>query len=225
MQINSKATLTARNLITLQRLYRFREFTKKNNNFTLSKSDLIKSNKVSYTFYGNIGFLAPTQRIILREQLKTFAVGNNIEMELIFFPSKATKTLISFSNRRKLDSLLKGTIYQITLSFALPKDTQLTNQYEQENFNAIIMFIDKIKTVSFFDDVFFDFTPYFVTRHTSVGAQTPIRYTQFISYANKNIKSKDNFISIKNFNHITIPFFFFKHILFFHIITKNGSIA
>jgi hypothetical protein len=225
MQINSKAILTARNLITLQRLYRFREFTKKNNNCTLSKSDLIKSNKVSYTFYGNIGFLAPTQRIILREQLKTFAVGNTIDIDLIFFPSKATKTLMSFSNRRKLDSLLKGTIYQITLSFFLPKDTQITNQYQQENVNRIIMFIDKIKTVSFFDDVFFDFTPYFVTRHTFVGAQTPIRYTQFTTYAKKNIQKKDNYISIENFNQITIPFFYIKHILFFHIITKTGSIA
>ena len=215
--------ITPRNLIALQRLYRFRAFVKNNDVSIRGIQKCIVTRTFAYTIYGNIGLLAPTQRIILREYLKSFLPFNDIYFIIKFFPTQSSKIIISYSNIYSIHSILKGTTYQMSLCI---KNDTIKKEDSIRASKKITQFIEKRKTIMFFDDIYFDFTPFILSMKTYIGSNVPRRYGSFMKYLAASERNEISNSEILTFDTVKQPFICIKHMIFYIIISKmKGLIA
>jgi len=185
---------TSRELRTLIKLYRSRQFAiQKNMLFNSSIVSQPTSNEYNYAIYGTIGNLSPIQYKSFMESVNSFNSAIKYKVTFELFPTFITKSIMHTSNLNIIDSILKGTIYRINITFTIKDST--VNIMDKSNLVGFGAFIEHLKAISFTKDTNMTFVPVLILYTTHYGAQVPRRYSQFIEY-NKSTIQKQSFINI-----------------------------
>ena len=187
--------ITTRDLAILQKLYRSREFK---NKFTLDVLPL-KTNTHTFIVYGSRNALSSVQRGAFRNHLKKTTDFNHITVKLTLFSSAVAQYIMGYSSLLKLESLLKGTTYQITLT--------VNNVSEEEAYVQFSAFLNYVKTLKFSDNASFNFSPTIV--FPSVNSPQKYIAPRRIKYLQKlvpsNIQKKEHVI-FSLINTISYPY-------------------
>lgn len=190
--------ITTRDLAILQKLYRSREFTNK-----LSLSVLpIKANTHTFIVYGSRNALSSIQRGVFRNHLNKTTNFNHITVKLSLFSSTVAQYITGYSSLLKLENLLKGTTYQITLT--------IDNVSEEEAFIQLFAFLNYVKILKFSDHISFNFSPaiIFPSSNNVQKYIAPRRVKYLQNLVSSNIQKKEyiifNLISIISYPYSSI---------------------
>jgi hypothetical protein len=187
---------TSRELRTLIKLYRSRQFViQKNMLFNSSIVSQPTSNEYNYAIYGTIGNLSPIQYKSFMESVNSFNSVVKYKVTFELFPTFITKSIIHTSNLNIIDSILKGTIYRINITFTVTDSAMNMNMMDKSNLIGFGAFIEHLKAISFTKETNMTFMPVLILYTTQYGTQVPRRYSQFIEY-NKSTMQKQSFINI-----------------------------
>ena len=197
-KISSKL-YTARELSNLQRFYRARAFTLsiRAQNFNKNNRFLIEN---TYIIFGTIRTLSPNMRIIYRNQLITFENIKQVTINFELFPILISQSIRKFSQLSKRSSFIKGTSYQIRLTFPIndKSNSQLIS------IKQIISIIEQLKKFKFNEQDKFDFIPSIIIIPTILGCKTPRLFNKFINQT--NILPETDLIQLQLFYIINVRF-------------------
>ena len=174
--------ITTRDLAILQKLYRSREFK---NKLSLSVFPL-KANTHTFIVYGSRNALSSVQRGIFRNHLNKTTDFSHIIVKLTLFSSTVAQYITGYSSLLKLENLLKGTTYQITLT--------INNVSEEEAFVQLFAFLNYVKVLKFSDQISFNFSPaiIFPSANNVQKYIAPRRVKYLQNLVSSNIQQKEH---------------------------------
>ena len=179
-QINTTLTsFTTRELRMFRRLYRSRDLKS-----TRASNDKSKVSLITYTIFGNMRVLSPSQQMILRNEIEK--ISNNSKIKFTLFSTPLWKQFTSFSNFESFQTLFKGTTFKRSIS--IPSNSTIPHEI------IIKTLFTQLKKIRFSNNsdnsVDFDFQPIVIFIPTTFGSKVPMRFC-YIKNTFDQITSKE----------------------------------
>ena len=172
--VSSFTAFSAQELRTIKKLYAFRKVAQ-----TINKS---KTN--THVFYGSIDALSPNQYSLFREYIMKHLAKDKVQIKIELIPASIFKSFIRFSQFQKIQNRLKGSVYQIKVTFSNENETAnsaIESILYKTSFDVFRLF----NKINFTEKTRFEFTPSVFLATNKIGAIVPIRFGDLM----KNAKS------------------------------------
>lgn len=181
---------TNSSIFTNRELRRYRSLYRSRTLLRAQQVEITNRNEVSITLFGSIALLSASIRPLIRKNF----TNNSWQYKVYLFSNSLSQAFTSISYLKERGSLLKGSSFYRTITFTLPKNQPIYNEYAYiskqlcEIFNRFDL-INKSTSESSAEVAFLN--PILIYRPTKFGIITPRRFSEARRYIYQEISNFD----------------------------------